>query len=231
MHRLGAAAQQHGVARPHTQRRRIGGDVRAAFINDADYPDRDAHTFQHHAIGPGRPFDYRAGGVGQHRDIGDRCRHRLQPLRVEPQPVEQRPGQAIGLARGHVAGIGGQHLRRGAAQGVGRQFQRVFARRRRHTRQHGLCRTSVARQLVYKIGNAGRTGFSRMIKGSSHVRRSITPPHSCQPPRVAARIEPVANPINQHRYLFHAIRFGWPLIRHGPPIPSHCASAPTPPRA
>jgi hypothetical protein len=51
MDRLAPAAQQRGIARSHAERGRRRRHVGAAFIDDADQPDRHAHAFEHQPVG------------------------------------------------------------------------------------------------------------------------------------------------------------------------------------
>ena len=106
MDRLAAAAQQHRVAAPQAQRRGIGGDVGAAFVDDPDQADRDAHARQLEPARSGAAVDHLADRIGQRGDRFDRRGDALEPAVVEPEPVEHRPRQAVRLARGEVAGVG-----------------------------------------------------------------------------------------------------------------------------
>ncbi len=106
MDRLAAAAQQHGIAAAKAQRGGVGGDVGAAFVDDPDQPDRDAHAASSSSpLGTMLPVDDLADRIGQRRDRLDRARPRLRgALVVEPQAIEQRGGQAVGFARGDGPG-------------------------------------------------------------------------------------------------------------------------------
>ena len=105
MHRLAAAAQQHRIARTQTQRGGIGGHVGAAFIDDPDQPDGNAHASRTRPLGrlsgrsPRRPDRAARRPDRPHRQS-------RQPRRIEPQPVEHGRGQpALGACR-HIERIG-----------------------------------------------------------------------------------------------------------------------------
>ncbi len=68
--RFAAAAQQRRIAGAHAQGRGIGGDVGAAFVDDPDQADRDAHARQHRA-----------------RWGASRCRSLRRPDRADPPPL------------------------------------------------------------------------------------------------------------------------------------------------
>ena len=70
--RLRAAAQDHGVARLHAERRRVRRHVRPALVDDADDADGHAHARDLETVGP-RPFRFDvADGIGEPRDGFDR---------------------------------------------------------------------------------------------------------------------------------------------------------------
>ena len=50
MNRFAATAKNRGVTGLETKRGRVGGDIRAAFVNDADGADRHAHLLDANAV-------------------------------------------------------------------------------------------------------------------------------------------------------------------------------------
>ena len=114
--RFGAAAQDDGIARHHRQRRRIGGHVRAAFVDDPDHADRHAHPAQAQTVGPLGLVDRHPDRIGEAGDRRDPVGHCGNARRVESQTIQQRRRQAgVGRLR-HVDRIGGDNLLRSIAE-------------------------------------------------------------------------------------------------------------------
>ena len=82
--RLAAAAQNHGVARAKAQSRSVRSYVGAAFVDDPKHAYRHTHPFHDEAIGLSVRIDHLAHRIGQHRDLIDRQRNALYPVRIQP---------------------------------------------------------------------------------------------------------------------------------------------------
>ena len=103
--RFGATAQHHRVAALEAQARRVGGHIRARFVNDADDAQRHAHLADLNAGRTGaqvRDFAYR---VRQLRDLAQAFGHRGDRLRRERQAVNQRRGEIRLLRVTHIGGV------------------------------------------------------------------------------------------------------------------------------
>ena len=175
MDRLGAAAQQHGIARADTQCRCIGGYVGAAFIDDPDQPDRYADPRQGKAIGPSCAVDYLTDRIGQNRDLCHAVRHRREPRGIEPEPVEQRIAEAPSRASCHIAHIGRENRRSSCAQGSGRRNQRCGFLFVAQPREHALgCPASVGEPRDQRFGAFG----GEVLRG--HADGPSSPAQVCQ---------------------------------------------------
>ncbi len=159
-----AAAQDHRVAGPQAQSRRIGGDVGARFVDDADDAQRDAHARDVEPVGTLPPRELGADGIGQARDLLEPPRHRFDALVVERQPVAQRRRQRDGRGRGEVAAIGGEDRRRILAQRRGRRLERRGLDLGCQSRKHG--------------GRAPRRGADRAHLALEIVRHRFQHGHS-----------------------------------------------------
>ena len=106
---IAPAAQDADVAALDGKRRRVGGDVRTALIDDRDKPQRhllfiDRHTVRALHLGEDPPRV-----IGQLRHGAHAVRHRVDTRGVEPQAVEHHVGDFP--ARGvHVEGVAAQDL-------------------------------------------------------------------------------------------------------------------------
>ena len=104
-YRLRAAPQDDGVAGLEAEGGRVGGDVRAGFVDDPDHPEGNPHPADGQAVRPlrhGRHLSHRIGQGG----------HLAQPLGDSPdgllrerEAVDHRPGKAEGAGAGDVPGI------------------------------------------------------------------------------------------------------------------------------
>ncbi len=97
MMRFTAAAQDHRIAGLETECRRIGGDVRAGFVDDTDDAQRYAHPPHLEAVGTAPHLDHFAHRVGQRDDLAQPLSHRLHPAWVERDAVEHGARHAVGL--------------------------------------------------------------------------------------------------------------------------------------
>ena len=64
-----AAAQDGGIAGLEAQAAGIGGDVRPAFVDDADHPQRRAHAGDVEPVGPRPARHFDADRIGQRGDL------------------------------------------------------------------------------------------------------------------------------------------------------------------
>ena len=85
---LPAAAQNADVAALHRQRRRIGGDVGTALIDNGDKAHRHLLLADGHAVGPGDLGQDAARVIRQGRQGPDTLRHACQPLFIQIQPIQ-----------------------------------------------------------------------------------------------------------------------------------------------
>ncbi len=122
--RRARTAKDGGVAALQAQRRCVDGHVRPRLVDDRDDADRDASVLHLDAAFERPPLEQLADRVleGDHRLDPD-C-HRLDPLGVEPEPVEQgvvEPGIAAGI---EVDPVGLEDRRRLLAQEPRQRRQR-----------------------------------------------------------------------------------------------------------
>ena len=103
--RLAAAAENGGVAGFETQHGGIRGDVRAAFVNDADGADGHADLLDPHSVRAFPCVHHLADGIGQRGDLVDARGHGFDARFIEPQAVEHGGGEAFFRAGGEVLGI------------------------------------------------------------------------------------------------------------------------------
>ncbi len=113
---LGAAAQNGGVAGFKTKGGGVGGDVGAAFVDDADGADGDADLLDADAVGAVPVIEDLADRIGKGGDVfqggGDGFESRL----VEPQAVEHGGGEAFCFAGEDVLVVFGDDFRGGVAE-------------------------------------------------------------------------------------------------------------------
>jgi hypothetical protein len=112
LERLGAAAQDAGVARFHAQRRGVGGHVGAGLVDDADDADRHAHPRHFDA---GRALDAPGDlpdGVGELRHLLDALGHLLDELRRQRQPVDECGVGAVFPCLSDIGAVGGKNCLR-----------------------------------------------------------------------------------------------------------------------
>ena len=138
-------ARRHSAAR-------VGGDVGARLVDDADDAQRHAHARDVEPVGPGPARELGADGIGQIGHLLEPPRHRLDARRVEQQPVEHG-GRERPLPPRHRA-----HWRRGSRL-VGADRGRRAAQRR------GLARRLGARQ--------GRRRDARARAQRAHLAREV----------------------------------------------------------
>ena len=163
--RIRAAAQDRGVAGLQAQRAGIGGDIRAAFVDDADDANRRAHALDGHAVRPLPFVEHVADRIVQLGDDFEAFGHRRDALPVERQAVEEGAGDAGGLGFGDVVLVGGQDFARGArgSPSPSRAAPCPSARRRQRQHMRGLARAlaDVLHQAGY--AEAGSMVFSGAV--------------------------------------------------------------------
>ena len=125
-----AAAQHTHVAAFDGQRRRVGGDVGAALIDDGHQSQRHLLFINGHAVGSAHLRQDAARMVGQRRDIPDTGGHTGDALFVQTQPVQHHLGD-VAASRLHVQLVLRQNRVLVCLQTVGHgQQQGVFLLRR-----------------------------------------------------------------------------------------------------
>ncbi|MNC25423.1 hypothetical protein D3C75_735110 [compost metagenome] len=115
MDRLGAAAQDGGVAGLQAQAGGVDGHVGPRLVDDPDHAQRHAHLAD---LDAGRPVAHvadRADRVRQAGDLAQALDHAVDARRGQRQTVEQRGVETIGAAIGQVLLVGGQQ---GGARGI-----------------------------------------------------------------------------------------------------------------
>ena len=106
---IAPAAQDADVAALDGKRRRVGGDVRTALIDDRDKPQRHLLFIDRHAVRALHLGEDPPRVIGQLRHGAHAVRHRVDARGVEPQAVEHHVGDFP--ARGvHVEGVAAQDL-------------------------------------------------------------------------------------------------------------------------
>jgi len=121
--RLAATAQNRGVAGLETQHCGIRGDIRPAFVDDADGAYGHTDLFDAHAIGPLPRLDDLTDRIGQGGHLLDARSHGFNPRDIEPETVEHGRRQAAVTGCAHVLGIGGQQFRQGLTKRNGHRTQ------------------------------------------------------------------------------------------------------------
>ena len=173
---LRAAAQDRGIAGLEAERGGIGGDVRAALVDDADDAERHPHALDGHAVRPRPALRHRADRIGERAHHVERLGHGGDALVVERQPVEERRRRAGCLGLGQVLGIGGEDIGLVRADRRRHRRERGVLLRRRRQREHARGRLGAAADVVHQGGDVGRAldGLERGGHGEIHVL-SITP--------------------------------------------------------
>ena len=123
--RLGAAAQNTGVATFDRQRGRFNRDVGPAFINHAEHANGHTHLADADAAGLLFHANDLADHVGHGRKLLASKGDSFQGFRVELEPVQHGAGQAGRCRALQIEGIGGLQRRDLAAQ-QGSQPRKCF---------------------------------------------------------------------------------------------------------
>ncbi len=106
------------------RRGRVGGDVRAGFVDDADDAERDAHLADLDAGRAVLDVGHLADRVGQRGDLLDAFGHAVDALLGQRQAVEQGGFEAGGAGGGQVFLVGGDQRGLLTADGGGDVQQR-----------------------------------------------------------------------------------------------------------
>ena len=151
----------------------VGGHVRAAFIDDADQPDRNAYARQLQTVGPLAGIDHLANGIGKSSDLLHRIGHRRHALRIKLEPVEHGTGRTACLRSGIVGGVGGKNAGLVIAQGSGSGAQSLGFLRLRHQRQLAL-------RDATGLCQSRDQDLRRLRGGSGHIHaRRLTLTQAC----------------------------------------------------
>ncbi len=136
--RFRTAAKDHGVAGLDAERPRIGRNVWPAFVDHADHAERRPHPFDLEPVGPIPGRDHRADRVIESSDLLNANGHRLDPRRVERQPISECTGDTLAVGDREILGIGRKDRRSVGPQGGRHAAQRfVLLRGRRHRQRPG----------------------------------------------------------------------------------------------
>ena len=100
-----AAAEDAGVAGFQGQRRRVGGDVGAALIDDGHQPQGDLHLLDDKAVGAAHLRQHPARVIRQGGDGADAVGHGGQPLFVQIQAIQHHVGD-MSPGGGHILCVG-----------------------------------------------------------------------------------------------------------------------------
>ena len=181
MQRIRAAAQDHGIAGLEAERAGIGGDVRPAFIDDADDAERRAHALDMQAVRAIPLGDDLADGIGSSAIGADAIGHAANAVRTSvSRSMEGRGDSPVSRRVLQVERIGGEdvgpcgrryrvgHATRAACLALGRTPWQAAGRRRG---PGGRSRPSV------------RCDFSCFRRVVKHARRSSLHPSPASRPR------------------------------------------------
>ena len=131
------------------QPRRVGGDVGARLVNDADHAERHAHAADADAARALAQVGDGADRIGQARDLLQALGHGLHAGGGEREPVEQRRLEAMGARLGHVLGVGGEEARRVAPYRGGGGDERAVLGRAVGAREHARSRARLLAHLAH----------------------------------------------------------------------------------
>ena len=128
--RLRAAAQDAGVAGFEAQPGRVGGDVGARFVDDADHAQRHAHAPDADAGRPGAQLVDRADRIGQRRDLAQAVGHAGDATRVQRRRSSSASSRPAARPAARSLSLAARKRRFVALQGIGnRQQGGVLGRR------------------------------------------------------------------------------------------------------
>ena len=121
--RRGGSAQQCRVAGLQADAPGVGRHVRARLVDDADHAERHSHLTDLHPVGVRPATDHVADRIGQPGEVTQALHHAGDPVRGEPQAVDQRGAGAVVPGPGDVEGVGIEHRGLGLVQSVGHGLQ------------------------------------------------------------------------------------------------------------
>ncbi len=120
-----AAAQDHRVAGFEAEAARVGGDVGAALINDADHAERHADARDLEAVRAAPRRDDFANRVGKSRNLVQPARHRLDARVVQREAIHEGLRAACVARRFPVGGVHAEDVLSAGAQSGGGGAERV----------------------------------------------------------------------------------------------------------
>ena len=219
--RVGAAAQDHGIARLQAERAGIRGDVRAALEDHADDAERRADPLDAQAVRPVPCRDHRADRIGKRGDLLQRTRDRLDARRdracrgrssPRSQPASRIAATSAALRREDLGGRGAKCRRGGEKRrGSSPRSEHWRARKRRARASAPMARISASTvpaprrsrlhcawrscrpSIPYRRGGSSPSG--RGSRASSRSRRSAGRRSCCASSRSkATRPRPISAP-------------------------------------
>ena len=113
------APQQHGVAGLEADPGGVRGHVGPRLVDHPDHAERHPHLPQLQAVGEGAAADHLADRVRQGGHLAQPAGHVLEPLRGQPEPVDDVRRRPVRLRAGDVLGVRVEHLAPPGQQGVG----------------------------------------------------------------------------------------------------------------
>ena len=180
------AAQDRRIARAQAKRAGIGGDVRAAFIDDADHAEGHSHPRNIEAVRPLPPGEFLANGVGQAGHGFDAGGNALQPRRIQRQPVQHGRVQPFFPRSLHVLLIRRQDLGCVRANGARHGGQAACAIRRCHLAQLARGGAGAAAHVQHGFGKRGGVCGHRVCHAKGCAGKPGRPQDAETPPMPAS---------------------------------------------
>jgi len=149
---VGAAAQDHGIARFQAQHAGIGCDIGAAFEDHGDDAERDPHAFDGHAVRALPAFGHDAHGIDNITHGRDAVGHRVDARLGQRQPIDEGGACARGAHFRDILGVCGKDKVPVGADRALHAVQRTIFLLRRCQRQHPRGGAGAASQ----VGHQGR---------------------------------------------------------------------------
>ena len=125
-----AAAQDRRIAGLEAERAGIGGDVRAALVDDADDAERHAHALDGHAVRALPSLQHRADRIVERATTSRPSAIASTRLPSSVEAVEEGGGRAGGLGFGDVVRVGGEDFALRGADRLRHGGQRLVLLRR-----------------------------------------------------------------------------------------------------
>ena len=174
---LGTAAEDAGVPRLQAERTGVGGDVRAALVDDADHPERHDDALDPQPVGAAPLGRDAADGIGKRHHRIDPRGDRIDAPLIETQPLEARPGHMSRARRGHVTLVRREDRARPRAYGGRRRRERRIFLGARSERQRLRRRERAAAESLHQLANVCRVHRSgrRLRRGGARDRGALLP--------------------------------------------------------